>query len=151
MTAADRTWDELRALFGPALATDPEPDGSLAVEHGGRNLYLLVLPLGDEAAAVQVLAPLVAGIVPTEALHEALATAELLFGRFLLLPGDGDAVSVVLVHRILGAPVDPVELRVVMDAVAAAADRWDPELERAFGARWTLEGPSGTDATGAGA
>ena len=141
--AADATWAALRATFGDRLATTPEPDDSLAIDHAGRRLYLLVLPLGEDIAAVQVLAPLLSGVVPDERLYEVLATAELLFGRFLVLPGDGDTAVVVLVHRIVAGPLDPAELAVVMDEVAAAADRWDPELEAAFGATWTLEPPEG--------
>jgi hypothetical protein len=140
------TWDDAGTAVRELLAARPggadEADGSLVAEVAGRRLYVQALPFGPDAAAIQVMAPLVAGMADSDELCEAVATAELAFGRLLLIEGSSGSRRVELVVRF---PADLLCAEVLEHALATAAseaDRWDPELEARFGATWTLEGPA---------
>jgi hypothetical protein len=139
-------WEDAGTALRELLAARPggvaEVDGSLAVEVGSRRLYLEALMFGPDAAAIKVMAPLVAGLADSDELCEAIATAELDFGRLLLIEGGSGARRVELVVRFPADLLCEDVLEHALATAAAEADRWDPELEARFGATWTLEGPA---------
>lgn len=116
-----------------------EPDGSASAAVGDRRIHAIALPYGP-GAVVQLHTPLVVDVPDSDALCEAIATAELTLGRLLLVPGaEGDLRTVLLAHRLLADEALAEHLPVAIDATLADADRLEPALEGAFGATWTLE------------
>lgn len=130
---------ELRSILGarPGGFTDGD---ELAVAVGERTLHLCVLPFGPEAA-VQVMAPLVAGVADGDELCEVLATEALTFTRPLVYDDDHGR-TVLLAYRFHADQLRPDVVEHALATVAADADRLDPALEARFGATWTLEGPA---------
>jgi hypothetical protein len=138
--AVEATRARVRWLLAEAgVAAEDEGDDTLAVDHHGRRLRLDVLPLGGEESAIQVLAPLVVGVVASDALCEAVAGAHLSIGKFLVLPDDDGTCTVAVVYRFVGDAVAAEVLAAALDVVAAVADDLDPDLESLVGASWTLE------------
>lgn len=134
----EAAWTEVRTLLGARPGGFEEGD-ELAVAVGDRTLFVCVLPFGPDAA-VQVMAPLLAGVADGDELNEVLATEPLTFTRPLVF-GDDAGRTVLLVQRF---PADQLRADVLEHAlatVAADAARLDPALEERFGATWTLEGP----------
>lgn len=135
----DAAWAEVRSLLGARPGGFTEGD-ELAVAVGERTLYVCVLPFGPEAA-VQVMAPLLAGVADSDELCEVLATEALTFTRPLVYDDDGGR-TVLVVQRFHADQLRADVLEHALATVAADADRLDPVLEARFGATWTLEGPA---------
>ncbi len=127
---------ELAGQHGPLR---DEPDGSASAAVGDRRIHAIALPYGP-GAVVQVHTPLVVDVADSDALCEAIATAELTLGRLLLVPGAEDHLrTVLLAHRLLADESVAANLPVAVAATLADADRLEPAFESAFGATWTLE------------
>lgn len=135
----DEAWTELRNLLGARPGGFTEGD-DLTAAVGERTLFVRVLPFGD-AAVVQVMTPLLAGVANTDGLAEAVATASLTWTRPLVFD-DEDGRQVLLVHRFHADQLRADVLDHAIATVAADAEQLDPELEAAFGATWSLEPPS---------
>ncbi|MFN8018435.1 MAG: hypothetical protein U0P45_09955 [Acidimicrobiales bacterium] len=136
----DETWDEVRALLGARPGGFEEGD-ELAVVVGDRRLYVAVLPYGPDAAVVQVMAPILAGVANSDDLCLALATSQLAFTKPLVFDDDGGR-TVLLVLRFHADQLRGDVLDFALAKVAAEAGVLDPALEGRFGATWTLEGPA---------
>jgi hypothetical protein len=132
----------LRRLLEARPGGFREEGYDLVVTIGERPLYLQTFMFGPDAAVIQVMAPLVAGVANSDELCEVVATADLAFGRLLLIPETAGTRSVELVARFHADQLRADVLEHALASVAAGAERWDPELESRFGATWTLEGPS---------
>ena len=130
---------ELVAARFPAADLAAE---EIAVEFEGRSLYVTVLPYGPDSAVIQVMAPLLAGAADSDELCEAVATADLHFGRLLLFDDGSGGRSVLHVVRFHADQLCADALDHALASVLATANRLDPELESRFGATFTLEGPS---------
>lgn len=133
---------QLRRLLEPRSPGDANERGELPIEVDGRTAYVTVLPFGPDSAVVQVMVPLVAGAADADELCEAVATADLRFGRLLLFD-DGSGGRTVL--HVVRFHADQLRADVLDHAIAEAittASRLEPDLEARFGARVTLEGPS---------
>lgn len=134
----DETWGEVRAMLGARPGGFEEGD-ELAVAVGDRRLYVTVLPYGPDSAVVQVMAPIV--VVPdSDELCLAVATAPLTFTKPLVFDDDAGR-NVLLVYRFHGDQLRADVLEFALAKVAAEAGPLDDDLERRFGATWTLEGP----------
>jgi hypothetical protein len=133
---------QLRSLLSDRPDGFVDQDGDLVITVGDRRLYLQVFMFGPDAAVVQIMAPLVAGVADSDEMYEAIASAELPLGRMLLLPPEGGTRSVELVVRFHADQLRADTLEHLLQATASAAEHWDAELESRFGARWSLEGPS---------
>jgi hypothetical protein len=133
---------QLRSLLGDRPDGFVEAGGDLIITVGDRRLYLQVFMFGPDAAVVQIMAPLVAGVADSDELCEAIASADLPLGRLLLLPPESGTRSVELVVRLHADQLRADTLEHLLEAAASAAQRWDEELESRFGARWSVEGSS---------
>lgn len=134
-------WAELLRLLGDRVDPSTTDDVEVAVEVDGRRLYATVLPFGPDSSVVQVMAPLVAGVADSDELCEAVATAELAFGRLLLFDDGSGGRSVLHVVRFHQDQLCAAVLEHALREVAATAARLEPDLEARFGATFTLEGP----------
>jgi hypothetical protein len=132
----DRIGQYVRELFGEyAQARTDFPSYFLTM--GSALVQVLVLPWGDDDAAVNVKSYVVAGAERTPEMLEFLLREnnDLRFGAFGL-DKDGD---VIFEHTIVGSSCDKHELKASILAVVGTADNYDDKIVSRWGGKRALD------------
>jgi hypothetical protein len=125
----------IRELLQEAGYPFVEDQGLVRVDRGSSAVFLRVVAWKDRYTLVELLSPVVRGVVRTEGLLEALneQNQKLYFGKAYLRKDE-----VWLAHNLLGDRLDREELIASVGMLAVVADHLDDELKGRFGGqRWT--------------
>lgn len=131
-----------------------DDDGDLKIPYGSTTVYISVKEFDRSGNSeesrkffeenqisttyVQVWAPVIVGLSPTEALFKWVATEgqEYKFGGFRVTPmNNPEDVQLIFSHSLAGDTLDPGELKNALLAVSWTADEEDEKLQKLFGGK----------------
>ena len=103
-------------------------DGAVPIRSGSAALFVHLTD--DETPMVQLMSPVLSGVDASPGLYQALNSinAAIELGRFFWHAG-----TVVAADSLIAETLDLIELATSCDGIAELADRYDNELQAAFG------------------
>lgn len=127
--------------FLAELGVQPERtrDGGWSFRRGSARLFIRIrehsIRQGHTHLIVELNAPLLTDVVPTEALwkHVALHADNWVFGHLWASEENDGTATLILTHRLLGNFLDAEELKSAVAGLAVAADQLDNPLQQQFG------------------
>ncbi|HUA87897.1 MAG TPA: YbjN domain-containing protein [Steroidobacteraceae bacterium] len=111
-------------------------DGDFFVRNGSAQVFLRVMPFGEQNSLVRIWAPTNQDVPESPDLYRYIATnARFYFGALTAQPTGKSTANVAFSYTLLGEFLDPDELRSALSAVAVSADAIDDEIKTQFGGR----------------
>ena len=112
-----------------------DSDGDFTFRHGSARLFVSVVPMGETATFVMLMAITNRDVPASLELYKYVATeAHSMFGHLECDEKNGK-VTVRLLHNFLGEFLDPDELQFAVGILAETADEIDDQIVARFGGR----------------
>lgn len=135
MPTVSQTRTSVRRYLSTMGPVETGDDGVFSLRNGSARVFVSVEDFADGDTWVRISCPVLGGVVPTPALFEyvALNSANYRYGCLTVERDKDEAVTIVLVHGVLGTYLDPEELRIAVAMLADSADVIDDQLKARFG------------------
>lgn len=134
MSIVDETKLKVQAHLTKLGSPTLDSDGDLSLRHGSTQVFVRVLPFGDDHSIVTVFAPVLLNVPLTPELFEYVATeGGYRFGSLIVVRKDDGLGRVQMSHTLLGTFLDPDELIVAVSLLANTANDLDDEMQKRFG------------------
>jgi len=114
-----------------------DDDGAYVFPMESTVAFASLADWGDGDIVLNIFAPVLHQLRPTEALYRYVATESFVFGNLRVDEDDPNDVTLMFSCRLLANDLDVSELKIGVTCVAGIADRLDNELQPRFGGKRT--------------